>query len=290
MSSHTEQDGAVLEAGANLVRADRFYRTIYDEIINWVEIEEGIHVLDAGCGAGGVTALLSKAVGAKGRVTALDLDMGILNLAKESLKSLTGHSQVTFLKADVTDIPLPDHHFNLIWCSRMIHHIDDQLAGIRELHRVLKPNGKIILREGGLRPKFLPAEIGVGEPGLEDRLNVNFQRWFNTHVRPDNETVKYHYGWTQMLRDAGFNDISARTFFLEFLSPFNHDQIDYISHQLGVWLTNEERKALLNPEDQRTLENLLNSKNPLYAFNRTDLHYQEAVTLYLGRGSTLKIT
>ena len=93
-----------------------------------------------------------------------------------------------------------------------------------------------------------------------------------------------------MLRDGGFNDISARTFFLEFLSPFNHDQIDYIRHQLGVWLTNEERKALLNAEDQRTLENLLNSKSPLYPFNRTDLHYQEAVTLYLGRGYTLKAT
>ena len=184
MSSHTEQNGSTSGTGANLVRADRFYRTIYEEIINWLTIERGIHVLDAGCGAGGVTAILSKAVGPQGRVTALDLDMEILDLARESLQSLNSDSRVTFLKADATAIPLPNHHFNIVWCSRMIHHIDDQLAGIRELHRVLKPNCKIILREGGLKPKFLPADIGIGEPGLEDRLNVNFQRWFNSHARP----------------------------------------------------------------------------------------------------------
>lgn len=130
----------------------------------------------------------------------------------------------------------------------------------------------------------------MGEPALEDRLNVNFQRWFRTDVRPDKVTVKYHYGWSQMLRDGGFNDVSARTFILEFLSPFNHDQIDFITHQLGVWLTNEERTALLSAEDQETIENLLNPKSPLYAFNRPDIHYQEAVTLYHGRSSKLKAT
>lgn len=55
------------------------------------------------------------------------------------------------LRFDVTDIPLPDHDFDVIMCSHVLEHVHDDARAMRELARVLRPDGWALLEVPPLR-------------------------------------------------------------------------------------------------------------------------------------------
>lgn len=268
---------------SNLLRADAFYNAVYQQVTGWLNIAPGTMALEAGSGAGGITELLAEAVGQEGSVAALDLTPELLQTTRARMDPSPFGSRVTYHEGDIEHLPFEDGRFDLVWSSRTVHHLPDQLAGMRELRRILKPGGRLALREGGLRPRFLPTDLGIGEPGLEDRLEVAFQRWFHTHVRAVEGAVSYPYGWTQLLRDAGLADVTAKTFLLELLPPFTDLQVEYMMRLISRWVESDERRVFLSDEDADIIAQLVNSEAPRYAFKRQDLHYLEGVTVYLGR-------
>ena len=188
----------------------------------------------------------------------------------------------SYHEGDILHLPFESGQFDVVWSSRTVHHLPDQLAGVRELCRVLKPGGYLFLREGGLRPGVLPTDVGMGEPGLEARLEQAFDRWFQSNVRGEG-TVPFPHGWTQLLRDAGLADVTAKTFLVELLPPFTGVQVEYMSRRLSRWVSSEERRAFISDEDADVIQRLIDPESPRYAFKRQDLHYIEAVTVYLGR-------
>ena len=267
---------------SSLQRSDAFYRPVYERIIDWLEVQPGSKVLDAGSGTGIFTELLASAVGDAGSVTALDMSEELLESVRQRVAGSPLAGRVAFQVGDITDMPLGDTEFDLVWTSSTIHHLPDQVAGLRELWRVLKPRHSLALREGGLPSRFLPPDPGVGKPGLEDRLQALFREWFAANVRSGEGVVPHPYGWTQTLRDAGFSNVTAKSFLVELLPPFNDDQTAYMRGHLARWVDSEERRALLTREDAETIDQLIDSESEHYAFRRMDLHYLEAVTVYVG--------
>jgi SAM-dependent methyltransferase len=193
--------------------------------------------------------------------------------------------RVFYREGDIHHLPFEDRQFDLVWSSRTIHHLPDQIAGVRELRRMLKPGGRLVLREGGLRPRFLPDDLGIGEPGLEERLDWAFRRWFHSNVRGGEPNVRYPHGWIQLLRDAGLVNVSARTIVLELLSPFTQLQEQFITNLLERWVSSDERRSFISGEDAGTIQKLLDTDDPCYVFKRQDLHYLEGVTVYAGNAS-----
>ena len=191
--------------------------------------------------------------------------------------------RVSFHEGDIQHLPFEDDRFDLVWSSRTIHHLADQLVGAREVLRVIKPGGRFALREGGLRPRFLPSDIGIVEPGLEDRLEVAFDQWFQKFVREGDGAVRYPYGWPRLLTDAGFTNVSAKTFMLESLPPFSDTQAEFMLSMIKRWVDNEERSAFINGDDSAAIKRLIDPHGPDYAFNRSDLHYMEGLTVYTGQ-------
>ena len=282
---HTEQEHGHDHGGYNansLHRSDTFYRPVYEQIISWLDAQPGAKVLDAGSGTGIFTELLASAVGDGGSVTALDMSEELLESVRQRLEGSPLAGRVSLQVGDITDVPLGDTEFDLVWTSNTIHHVPDQVAGLRELWRLLKPRRRLALREGGLPSRFLPVDPGVGKPGLEDRLQSLFRDWFTTHVRSGEGAVAHPYGWMQTLRDAGFSNVTAKSFLVELLPPFNDDQTAYMRGQLGRWVDNEERRSLLSRDDAEAIDQLVNPESEHYAFRRTDLHYLEVVTVYVG--------
>jgi ubiquinone/menaquinone biosynthesis C-methylase UbiE len=266
---------------SNLLRADAFYGATYREIIGWLNVEPGTRALEAGSGAGGITELLAETVGPGGAVSALDVTPELLQTVRERMDHSPFKDRISYHEGYIQHLPFEDQQFDLVWSSRTIHHLPNQLAGVRELRRVLKSGGRLALREGGLRPRFLPHDLGMGEPGLEERLEVAFQRWFQLHVRSGEGTVRYPYGWTQLLRDAGLQNVSARTFLLELLPPFNSVQVEYMAGLLERWVTSDERRSFISDEDAYVIRQLIDVESPHYVFHRQDLHYLEGVTVYV---------
>lgn len=60
--------------------------------------------------------------------------------------SLDLHSPLADIRADITRMPLPGNHFDLIFCNHVLEHIPDDREAMRELFRVLRPGGTAIVQ------------------------------------------------------------------------------------------------------------------------------------------------
>ena len=98
-------------------------------------------ILDAGCGNGRYSRFLLKHADPSAHITAFDLSPAMLRRARSSLKS----DRVTFTVADLTRLPYADASFDAAVCGWVLEHLPDPLPGLRELARVLRPAGKLLL-------------------------------------------------------------------------------------------------------------------------------------------------
>jgi SAM-dependent methyltransferase len=96
------------------------------------------------------------------------------------------------LKMDITDIKLPDGSFDAILCSHVLEHVHDDRLAMRELRRVLKPDGWALL----LVP--ISADVTFEDPSIVDprEREKAFGQW--DHVR------RYGPDYVDRLREAGF--------------------------------------------------------------------------------------
>jgi SAM-dependent methyltransferase len=98
-------------------------------------------ILDAGCGNGRYTRFLLKHADGDALITAFDLSQRMLGRARRRLRS----PRVTHVAADLTRLPYPDAYFDAAVCGWVLEHLPDPTPGLRELARVLRPGGKLLL-------------------------------------------------------------------------------------------------------------------------------------------------
>lgn len=98
----------------------------------------GRRVLDAGCGTGYGAALM--AAGGAARVTGVDRAAAIVEDARAECPP-----GVELLEGDVRDLPFDDGTFDLVVCFEVIEHIEHPEEALRELARVVSPNGLVMV-------------------------------------------------------------------------------------------------------------------------------------------------
>ncbi len=104
-------------------------------------LNTGARVLDAGCGTGLLTIALLKALARASHITALDLSTSSIITARRAVAetSNTKH-QISFLQANVLNLPFGDGHFDFIVTSGALEYVPLD-EGMSELARVLAPGG-----------------------------------------------------------------------------------------------------------------------------------------------------
>jgi ubiquinone/menaquinone biosynthesis C-methylase UbiE len=98
-------------------------------------------ILDAACGDGRYSRFLLRRADPDAVLTSFDLSRGMLHRARTRLHS----DRVALVAADLTRLPYADAAFDAIVCGWVLEHLPDPAPGLRELARVLRPDGKLLL-------------------------------------------------------------------------------------------------------------------------------------------------
>lgn len=103
------------------------------------------HVLDVGCGTGRWAEMVINRL-PHAQVWGLDLSEKMLEHAAIRAKSYP--DRMHFTQGNSQELPYEDSTFDLVTCSHSFHHYPDQLQVVKEMRRVLKPEGRVILVDG----------------------------------------------------------------------------------------------------------------------------------------------
>jgi ubiquinone/menaquinone biosynthesis C-methylase UbiE len=111
------------------------------DIVEAAGIRAGQSVLDLACGAGAVTRLVATRVGPEGRVVGLDINPGMLAVARVAASA----PNVEWREGSALKMPLPDATFDAAVCQQGLQFFPDRSAALSEVRRVLKPGGRLAL-------------------------------------------------------------------------------------------------------------------------------------------------
>ena len=126
------------------VAATDIGRSYKRRMLELLDIRPGQTALDLGCGPGTDLASLAQAVTATGTVIGVDHEQAKVDAATERTAD---ERSVTVRLGDIHDLPLPDHTADRARTDRVLQHVADPARALREIHRVLRPGGRLVMGE-----------------------------------------------------------------------------------------------------------------------------------------------
>ena len=115
------------------------------ETLRTLSLQPGERILDIGSGPGLLVAEMAETVGPSGRVTGLEISDSMLALGRRRCTGPSIRERVAFVKADAVALPFPDGTFDVAVSTQVYEYVADLKAALAELHRVLRPGGRVLI-------------------------------------------------------------------------------------------------------------------------------------------------
>ncbi len=135
-------------------------------VIDACRLQPGLSVLDVGTGTGRLIPLILAEIGEKGEVTGLDPSAGMLQEATEKHDD----PRVDLVQSTAEEIPLQDESYDRVICYAVYPHFSCEDTALRQLHRVLLPDGLLVVAHSEGRDTINQTHRHAGREVAEDRL------------------------------------------------------------------------------------------------------------------------
>jgi ubiquinone/menaquinone biosynthesis C-methylase UbiE len=178
-----------------------YLRKAQNSLISILDIKENVQVLDIGCGTGRALGEVAKLTDGKGVFYGVDLSTKMIENAKEHFKN---NDNFHFIKSSSESVPLENDLFDIIISTNSFHHYLHPEKAMKEIHRLLKPGGKIYILDPTadlLIVKIANKIIKLFEPGHVKLYSTDeFRRLIldaglkYAGCNAINEAVKIHIG------------------------------------------------------------------------------------------------
>ena len=123
-------------------RIYHYLRRAQAALIAILDLERDVSFLDIGCGTGWAIGQAAKIIDGEGEFYGVDLSPKMIEKAKENFSD---KNNFHFIEANSESIPLADNFFDIIICTNSFHHYLHPDRAMKEIHRLLKPGGKIYI-------------------------------------------------------------------------------------------------------------------------------------------------
>jgi len=182
---------------------------VAEDLIDVARLQRGERVLDVACGTGVVTRLAAERVGAAGAVAGLDVNPGMLAVARSQAPP---DISIDWYEATAESMPLPDEAFDVVLCQMGLQFVPNKLAALREMRRVLVKGGRAFVTVPGPKPPIFAVMTDALARHLSSEAASFGDLVFSMH---DVDEL------SELMRSAGFRgvDVQAKPKILRLPAP-----------------------------------------------------------------------
>ena len=208
-------------------------------------------------------------------VVALDKSAQLLDRLTGKARDLGVADRVRTIQADLDAAWPTIDAVDLVWASSALHHMADPDRVLTEGFAAIHPGGLLAVVEMDSFPRFLPDDLGLGQPGLEARCHAILAD------RRADELPHLGSDWGSRLSQAGFTIEAERPFDIDLTPPLPAATGRYAHASLRrIRSSLDDRIAAA---DLATLDTLLDSDGPDGLLQRDDLTVRTARTGWVAR-------
>ncbi|MBN1202175.1 MAG: methyltransferase domain-containing protein [Anaerolineae bacterium] len=147
--------------------ADMAFKKRVQTIFEWIPPRDEARILDCACGRGFYLNMYRYT--SRCALAGLELDADIIRKAQRTVGHLP---DITLTRGNIYHLPFPDNYFDGAILSEILEHVEDDVAGLREVRRVLKPGGVVAIT--------VPH---ANYPFWWDPINKTLETLFHTKIR-----------------------------------------------------------------------------------------------------------
>ena len=167
----------------------------HDHLMKIANIQSGETILDIAAGTGLITFRMANMTGSTGKILATDISDEMVKIGTQHAQS-KNLTNVRFERMDGENLTYEDNSFDLVTCALGLMYFPEPEVSLKEMYRVLKPDGRAVVAVWGSRKKCGWSEIF---PIVDKRVSSDVcPMFFNLG---ESEVIKYPF------ENAGFKDI-----------------------------------------------------------------------------------